>query len=366
MSGTDRAGKFAGLGIFALCFGYFAAYVPYSMMTKMATKGLFAGMDGMKFTGVEIQPLAVFAGLVAMYIFIFIKGWWKHATQWNFLGLSLPRTRWFTFISGVFTSTQIITTTLAYTFDGISIVFAMLLMRGGVLILAPIIDKVVKKRKRKIYWPSWVASALSFAAVFTAFFGNSGTAMTVVCAVDIAIYLLGYFFRLFFMSSYAKSDDTAEKIRYFAEEQLIAMPALLLACLVIALGGIGAGRETVAGQMWWGFVGLPLTPYAIHVALLGIFSTGTGLFGTMIYLDKRENTFTVPANRSSSVIAGLVATYALGSFYGQRYPDKYELLGAVLILGAIFFLAYRAMIEKRQKAGVAAVRNMKLATETGS
>lgn len=366
MSDTGKAGAFARLGIFALCFGYFAAYVPYSMMTKMATKGLFAGMEGAKFTGIEIQPLAVFAGLVAMYIFIFIKGWWKYATQWNFLGLSLPRTRWFTFISGIFTSTQIITTTLAYTFDGISIVFAMLLMRGGVLILAPVVDTVVKKRKRKIYWPSWVAAGLSFAALFTAFSSNSGTAMTTVCAVDIVVYLLGYFFRLFFMSSYAKSADTTEKIRYFAEEQLIAMPGLLLACLVIALGGIGAGRETVAGQMWWGFVGLPLTPYAIHVALLGIFSTGTGLFGTMIYLDKRENTFTVPANRSASVIAGVIATYLLAAFYGQRFPDVHELFGVVLILGAIFFLAYRAVVEKRLKSCAQPVKRLNLATETGS
>ena len=28
----------ASLGIAVLCFGYFAAYIPYSMMTKMITK----------------------------------------------------------------------------------------------------------------------------------------------------------------------------------------------------------------------------------------------------------------------------------------------------------------------------------------
>ena len=34
----------------------------------------------------------------------------------------------------------IVTTTLAYTFEGVSIVFMMLLMRGGVLGIAPVVD----------------------------------------------------------------------------------------------------------------------------------------------------------------------------------------------------------------------------------
>jgi len=340
--------KLSGLGIALLCFGYFASYVPYSMMTKMITRGLFHGMNGTGFAGMEIQPVAVMSGLVAMYIFITAKGWWKYATQWKLFGLSLPRTRWYTFLSGLCTSGQIITTTLAYTFNGISIVFAMLLMKGGVLVMAPIVDSLVTRRKRKIYWPSWVAAILSLGALFVAFAGKAGTAMTIVCAIDVAMYLFGYFFRLFIMSSYAKGNDISEKLGYFAEEQLVAMPMLLLVLFLISLGGMHGARDTVASQLWWGFVGLPFTPYFIHVAFLGIFSTGTGLFGTMIYLDKRENTFTVPANRSSSIIAGVIATYALAIFYGQHSPDANQITGVSLILGAIFFLAYRSVVEKRQ------------------
>ena len=127
------------------------------------------------------------------------------------------------------------------------------------------------------------------------------------------------------------------------------MPSLLLAMFFIALFGIDAGRATVPGQLWYGFTAAISTGYFWHLAIMGVFSTGTGLFGTLIYLDRRENTFTVPANRSSSIIAGVIATYALSFFYGQRMPSTYQLIGVALILAAIVFLAYRAMIEKRQK-----------------
>jgi hypothetical protein len=345
--------RLAKLGIAALCFGYFATYVPFSMMTKMATKGLFEGMNGIGLTGLEIQPAAIFGGLIAMYAFIFWKGWWKYATQWNFFGLSLPRPRWFTLISGICTSGQIITTILAYTFSGVSIVFAMLLMRGGVLVMAPVVDLVARKRKRKIYWPSWVAAGLSLAALLVTFSSKTGTAMTIICAVDIALYLFGYFFRLFIMSNFAKSNDENEKIGFFTEEQTIAMPFLMVAMLLIAVFGIGDGRETVAGQFWYGFTGILSSGYFWHIAVMGVFSSGTGLFGTLIFLDKRENTFTVPANRASSIVAGVIATYALAIFWGERYPSTDQLVGVSLILVAIFFLAYRSIVEKRRKRQVA-------------
>ncbi len=350
MEDTSRSMKgLASYGILFLCFGYFASYVPYSMMAKMASSGLFSGMEK-GFAGLEIQPVAVAAGLIAMYSYIFYKGWWKYATHFNFMGMSLPRPRTITFFSGLCTASQIITTTMAYTFTGVSIVFAMLLMRGGVLILAPIVDMAATKRKRRIYWPSWVAAGLSFIAVLSAFSSKAGTALTIACTIDIILYLVGYFFRLFLMSNYAKTTDLKEKLGYFVEEQIVAMPMLLLVMFIIALTGMGADRTTAAGQLWYGFTALPFSGYVGMIALLGLFSQGTGLFGTLIYLDPRENTFTVPANRSSSVVAGVVASYLLAIFYGMKYPSGEQLFGVALILGAIFFLAYRSTVEKRAKA----------------
>lgn len=344
--------RLAAFGIAALCFGYFASYVPYSMMTKMLTKGLFSGMNGVGISGFEMQPVCVIGSFVGFFVFVTAAGWWKYATHTKILGVSLPRPQWFTFVSGLCTSLQIVTTTLAYTFEGVSIVFAMLLMRGGVLALAPIVDTVARRRKRKIYWPSWVAAGLSFAALADSLFGNVGTQMTVVAIIDISVYLFVYFFRLYFMSNRAKSDDVDEKKRYFAEEQMVANPFLLVLLFVVGLVGSTMASDSIPAKIWAGFVEFPSKGYFWQTFIIGLCSYGTGLFGSLIFLDKRENTFTVPANRSSSIIAGVLSTYLLAIFYGQKYPPARELFGVVLILGAIIFLAYRSTMDKKIKAPV--------------
>jgi hypothetical protein len=342
--------RIASFGIAALCFGYFASYIPYTMLTKIVTKGLGFGLDGMSFTGFEIQPIAVFASFASMYFFLTASRWWRYCTHSTILGVSIPRPQWFTLLSGICTASQIITTTLAYTFGGISIVFAMLLMRGGVLVMAPIVDLVVKRRRRKIYWPSWIAAGLSLGAVVVAVFGKMGTALTLAAGIDIALYLGGYFLRLYIMSSWAKSDDAIERKRYFAEEQMVANVVLPLALLIMAWFGREPGSAGMLAELWRGFTVLPWQGYFIVIFLVGVFSFGTGLFGSLIYLDGRENTFTVPANRAASILAGVIADYALAIFYGQRYPGAAELVGAGLIVLAIAFLAYRSAVEKREIA----------------
>lgn len=363
MSWKKLSAKFATFGIAALCFGYFASYIPYSMMTKMLTKGLFSGMNGAGFSGFEIQPVVVLGSFSCMFLFLTLSGWWKFATHSKLFGISFPRPQWFTFLSGICTAGVIITTTLAYTFSGVSIVFAMLLMRGGVLVLAPIIDAIAVKRKRKIYWPSWVASGLSLAALFLAFTGKVDTNLSIIATIDISLYLTCYFVRLFYMSNRAKSTDPDEKRRYFTEEQLVANTVLPLALIAVALVGSQMSPESIPAKIYAGFVDFPSKGYFWQALLIGVFSYGTGLFGSLIFLDKRENTFTVPANRASSVVSGVIATYLLSTFYGQNSPSNEELIGVILIIGTIFFLGYRSVVEKKRAKKAAKKVVLKPATE---
>lgn len=337
-------------GIVALCFGYFLGYIPYAMLTKMLTSGLLPGMDGHGYSGFIIQPVIVTATVITMYVYLWLSGWYKYATQWQLGRWSLPRPRACTLLAGICTSGIIITTTLAYTFEGVSIVFAMLLMRGGLLMMAPLVDLLSVKRRRKIYWPSWIAAGLSLAALLVSFSSKSGTAMTVIATVDIVLYLTSYFLRLNMMSAWAKSHDIDEMKRFFAEDQMTANTVLLLGTFVFAFIGAGMDPASIPGQLWRGVVEFPFLGYNWICIAIGVTSFSGGLFGSLIFLDRRENTFTVPANRVSSVLSGVIATYLMAIFYGGRYPGADEMLGVGLIITAIVFLTIHSIVEKRRAA----------------
>src|SRR5262249_51336622 len=125
--------------IWLLALGYFAFYIPYSALTKALSLGLLPGMTG-PVSGFRILPATAVATSVALLAFVAMGGGWGSLRRRRVLGLAVPVVPARMVISGVATAVIIGATTLNYTFVGISILFALLLMRGGVLILAPVVD----------------------------------------------------------------------------------------------------------------------------------------------------------------------------------------------------------------------------------
>jgi len=339
----------AGMGIWAAAVGYFLSYVPYSALTKALSKGMLPGAEG-GLDGLELLPATVMTSTVGMLAFLTIAGWWGDATQRQIGGLSLPTpTRW-TLISGLCTAGIIATTTLAYTFGGVSIVFMMLLMRGGVLVIAPIVDAI---SGRTIRWFSWVALALSLGALGVAFSERGGWALTLTAGLDITIYLTAYFFRLSAMSHLAKTDDPAVTRRYFVEEQMVATPAVVTALALTAFLGSGAAAESLrAGFTTFFDRGAVYVGVAV---LIGLFSQGTGIFGGFILLGKQENSFCVPVNRASSILAGVVASAALAVLLGASPTSTHQLVGAGMVLLAVLFLSLPPALANRAKSHTGAV-----------
>ncbi len=332
--------------IWWFAFGYFAFYAPYSAMAKAVSKGILPGGQE-ALSGFAMLPGSVGASLLGMIAFLLGTGWWRHATRHKVGGLEIPGPTKFTFVSGLTTATIIGTTTLAYTFDGVSIVFMMLLMRGGVLIIAPLVDAV---SGRKVRWFSGVALLLSLSALVVAFSESGGYDMKMVAMIDVIAYLSSYFIRLRLMSLKAKSDDPNSNLRFFVEEQLVATPAVMLTLTLLAIVGQGhVMMEIRAGfTTFWTESGV-----VPHVLLIGLFSQGTGICGGLILLDKRENTFCVPVNRSSSILAGLVASVILTVWLGNPLPSIYQLTGAGLIIGALLFLSIPPLLAKKSADEVA-------------
>ncbi len=313
--------------IWLFAFGYFAAYVPYAAVTKALPNGALAS----ELTGTMVLPLATVISTLCMAAFLTATGWWRSAGRIELLGLSLPAPSRWTALSGVATASVIITTTLAYTFAGTSIVLMMLLMRGGVLLIAPVVDRA---SGRRVKWFSWAGLGFSAVALTHAAFASDGFRLSALAALDVVVYLGAYFLRLRFMSKLAKrsSDDNR---RYFVEEQMVATPFAVLCLAVIAALPLG----TASTELSRGFLEVPFGPAAGAIVLVGVASQLTGVFGALVLLDPRENSYCVPVNRGSSIVAGVVGSLVLAVFGASAAPSSVELAGAAWVVLAVTILA---------------------------
>jgi hypothetical protein len=317
--------------IWAYAFGYFACYVPYSGLTKLVSQGQLPGMARLV-DGFELLPLTTIVSLATMLTFLTVMRWWRYASRRTVLGASLIVPGRWTFLSGLATAAIIASTTLAYTFHGVAIVFMMLLMRGGVLAIAPVVDVAAGRR---VHATSWVALTLSLVGLVVTVGRGASYRVALAGAIDVGVYLTAYFFRLRLMSHAAKSDDRSALIRFFVEEQMVATPAIVAFLGLLALVGHGPMMVSVRE----GFGMLRGSGGVLAAVAIGVLSQGTGVFGALILLDARENAFCVPVNRASSVLAGVLASVLLALAGRSERLSASEIGGAACVLAAIILLA---------------------------
>jgi protein-tyrosine-phosphatase len=318
------------LRIWALGLGFFIFYTPYSGLTKALSSGLLG--TGHPVGGTVLLPVSAIATVVGMYSFITAMQWWKYAGRRQVFGVTVPFPRRLTFLSGVCMATIMGTTTLAFTFGGLSIVLVLVLLRGGTLIIAPMVDAIVGRRVR---WFSWAAMVVSLLAVLVVLIDAGNYRLSAAATVVIIAYLTAYFFKLQFMSRLAKSDEKEATLRYFVEEQMVASPLLVLALATLAF--IGAGDVMMGLRA--GFTSFLSNPDAIFAVLVGLFYAALCVCTTFIFLDRRENTFCMPMHCGSSMLSGFTATYALAFLLNQNMPSFPQITSAGLIIVALGFLS---------------------------
>lgn len=293
--------------VWLFAFGYFAAYAPYAALIKLVTPG---GIHSP--AGFDLLPATIAGTLIVMPVLIALMGWWKY--------FRIPDRH--ILISGTGTALIIACTTLAYTFRGVSIVLALLLMRGGVLVLAPLVDAAFGRRVR---WFSWVALALSLLAVFIALRDAGSYTLTTVALLNLGCYFCGYVLRLPCMTHAAKIQDDDVTRRYFVSEAVVALTVLGAIGLGLVLSGRGGALFT--------------TPALAPALMIGALYAVLYIFGTLIYLDRRENTFCIPLNRAASLLSGVVAGFALQSDFGFGAIPASQLWAAGVIGLALMMLS---------------------------
>ncbi len=315
-------------GIVAL---YFLFYLPNVIATKLVTS-LPHGSIGRPLTGLETLPASLILNTLMTYAFIWWSGWWRDANQANVAGVRVPVPTRYTLISGIGTALIVFTVPLSFTFQNVSVPFIQLLMRGDILIIAPIVDLMFR---RKVNWWSWAALVMVAVALYITLSARGGLNLPPLAILTVVLYTIGYFLRLTMMTRVSKTGDPASVRKYFVEEKVIALPAAVAILGLIS----GAGLGSQAGELSFGFVGVWGDPVILWLAMIALTLTVVSVFSVMILLDARENAYCVPLERASSLLAGVGGSAILAAFWGLKSPSPAEYAGAAILIAAIVLLA---------------------------
>jgi hypothetical protein len=317
------------LGIWALALGYFLSYIPYSGLTKAATSGLLTG--GRPISGPELLPSAAVSTASAVLLFITAMGWWQYGRKHQLLGLNIVFPRPQTVISGIGFTAIIITTLLSYSFSGVSIILALVLMRAGALTMSPIIDRFFHRRVR---WFSWAGLILSLSAVLISLINTRDYQLSTVVLINLGIYLLGHTLRIPSMTRIAKTGEKRIAYDYFVEEQAVAMPGLVAVLVVLAV----IGRGDTINHLRFGFSHLFSSSSLLGWGI-GLCYAALGIFLSFLYLDRRENTFCMPLFACSSLLSGIAASYFLSWWLRGPKPSGTQISSAVLLIAALLVMS---------------------------
>ncbi len=248
-----------------LCVGYFLCYTLVGVLVKYFLA--VQKMDGLVFTTYNTA-----GGTLLCLSVVLVLGWYKlksnRSVQWGHL--SFPREYLYILPSGVFTAVVITTTTLMYTLP-ISIMVAMVIMRGSVIVASRAVDFVQTRQgilKKKVYWEENLAIAFALLAIaiktILPLFKADGTAAHFVffkqpyALTIFGSYITAYAIRIYIMNYYKNTRDRSapqDNKGFFAVEQISASLTLTLVMAFIVLGPSFFG-ETITKQItvWSGTV----------------------------------------------------------------------------------------------------------------
>jgi hypothetical protein len=310
---------------------YLLTYIPYMLITRMLSTTSNEQL-GRPLTGLETLPSVLIMSTLMLIVFIWLSGWARSAHQISVRGLNIPVPTGWTAIAGIGTSFLLFTVPLSLTFEGVSIPFIQLLMRGDVLIIAPLVDLVAG---RKVRWYSWVALVLVGVALALTLWERGGLHLPALAIFAVVLYTIGYFMRLSVMTRVAKNDDEHAMRAYFVEEKIVAMPLAIVGLALVTISPLA----NQGAELNWGFVQVWSSDALPMLALMALAFLGVAIFAALILLDSRENTFCVPFERAASILAGVATAYLMTFMYGHPPPTRMEIIGMVLLIAALTLLS---------------------------
>ncbi|MBZ0268375.1 hypothetical protein K8I85_09490 [bacterium] len=330
-----------------LCIGYFVFYVVTGVSVKYFLGSPEHGLPGMD--GTEYLVYSTAGGSALAILVVLVLRWYRLESIRTVTvgGVRFPSEYAYIIPSGVCTAVVIPTTTLMYTLP-ISVMVAMVIMRGSVIVISRVVDSIQIRQgllDKKVYAEENIAVVFAIAAVavhmlFTTEGGFDFLHSTPALAI-LGSYIVAYSFRIYIMNYYKNTHARKHKQdnkAFFGVEQISASITLVLATVLVFHS---PGLFGWSGEPLEAFRGAFTAPRAVWpwAMLSGTAFGAVAFFSVFLFMFKgRTATFAGLVNRLTSLLAGTAATVIFSVGFGGSSPRSRDWISLAFILVAIGFL----------------------------
>ncbi len=329
-----------------LVFGYFFFYVITGLSVKYFQN--IAGMHSMEYLVYSTASSTLLATSVVL-----VLRWYKlqsiRLTRWG--PITFPSELLYIIPSGVMTAVVIPTTTLMYSFKGISVMVAMTLMRGSVIIIGRVVDSIQIKKgilDKRVYLEENMGVVFAVLAVGLKVLtggrdGGANPLTSIPVMVIFFSYIAAYAVRIYIMNYYKntrpKDSRKDNNKAFFAIEQIASTLTLWIVALVILLLAVNndwsgvritpyvkSFTNPVPGFGWAMFWGCAFGIVAFFSVFLFMFKGRTATFAGLV-------------NRLTSLIAGTTSTLLFALLWSGRWPAVVDWISLFFIFVAVWFIS---------------------------
>lgn len=334
-----------------LCGGYFFFYTIYSVASKYFTSSPTKLMSE-----IEFAVYSTLGGTTICLLIVLGLRWYRLESnrRIQFAGLSLPSELLYIIPSGICTAVIIPTTTLMYSLP-ISVMVAMIIMRGSVIVISRLVDEIQLRQgilQKKVLWEENTAVVFALLAVAVSLIANmvmgkpsstpSKNALSMAAGVVILIsYIVAYAIRIYLMNYYKNTRGKGVKLDnngFFALEQISATTTVALFALAVFFLAPTFGWDSNYINQFRSTIETP-DEYWFPAVLAGTIFGLVSFFSVFIFMFKgRSATFAGLVNRLTSLVAGTAATLLFQYGFGGKPTKLEDWISLALILVAVAFL----------------------------
>lgn len=349
-----KDGSTAQLLLYSTC--YFVLYVATGVLIKYFTE---LGPTDVKVPQFAFLWYSTIGGGLTCLTIVAILRWarrFESTGMVTWVGIRIPQEFAWMIPSGICTAIIIPGTTMMYSFEGLSVMVAMVIMRGCVIVIGRAVDAIQLRQgilTRRVYWQEDAATLAAIAGVGVVMFWGKAEGIPFwrhpVALGTLVLYVVAYAIRIYIMNYYKNTRTEVgrgDNRGFFGVEQAFASLGILAAAAVIAIGVYGGGWVETRSVEVAGAMAVPRA----NVVAAGIPFGLAAFFSVFLLMFKgRPATFATLVNRLASLMAGTVATLILWKAFGGKSPKPSEWASLACVLVAVGFLTWAELRRRREQ-----------------